>query len=112
MDSTQRTIYHIRVHGRLDDKWADWFSGFAMTTRESGETLLSGTVSGQAELFGILAKINNLGLPLLMVARIDCPNRDANFEGWSSCQECAAQGKLPACFRERQDKERKEQNNE
>lgn len=61
--------YQIRVRELLDEKWADWFGGFVMTTQENGETLLFGTVADQAELFGILTKINNLGLTLLQVDR-------------------------------------------
>ena len=62
-------IYHIRVKGLLDEKWADWFDGLEMTPQENGEILLSGTVTDQAELFGILTKINNLGLTLLSLQR-------------------------------------------
>jgi hypothetical protein len=62
-------IYHIRVRGILDEKWTDWFDGLAMTPQENGETLLSGKLIDQAELFGILTKINNLGLTLLLLER-------------------------------------------
>jgi hypothetical protein len=62
-------IYHIRVRGILDEKWTDWFNGLEMTPQENGETLLFGKVADQAELFGILAKINNLGLTLLLLER-------------------------------------------
>ena len=61
--------YHIRVKGLLDEKWADWFHGLEITPQENGKTLLSGTLKDQAELFGILAKINNLGLTLLSLER-------------------------------------------
>ena len=61
--------YQIRVKGLLDKKWSEWFGGFLVTPQENGETLLLGKVADQAELFGILAKINNLGLPLLLLER-------------------------------------------
>lgn len=61
------TIYHIRVKGVLEPQWSDWFDGFTISSPQAGQTLLSGTVVDQAALFGILAKINNLGLPLLCV---------------------------------------------
>lgn len=96
-------IYHIRFQGKLDEKWATWFEGFAMTTRENGETLLSGLVIDQAELFAILEKINNLGLPLLMVMRAGCPCTEKRCVRRGQCQECAAHyeknGKSPFCFR-------------
>ncbi len=57
-------IYHIRVKGNLDEKWADWFEGFVMTSRDGGETLLCGAVVDQAALHGVLGKICGLGLSL------------------------------------------------
>jgi hypothetical protein len=79
-------IYHIRVEGILDEKWRDWFDSFAMTTRASGETILSGAVVDQAELHGILGKINRLGLPLLLVARITCPCPEKKCSRPGECQ--------------------------
>jgi len=61
------TVYQIRVKGVLDPQWSDWFDGFYISSPQEGQTLLSGPVVDQAALFGILAKINDLGLPLLSV---------------------------------------------
>ena len=72
-DLRKTSIYHIRVKGNLDEKWADWFEGFVMTSRDDGETLLTGAVVDQAALHGVLGKIHSLGLPLLLVAQTDCP---------------------------------------
>ena len=66
---TQR-FYRIRVQGILDDKWSDWFDGFAMTPEAHGETRLAGPVADQAALHGLLARIRDLGLPLLLVERV------------------------------------------
>jgi hypothetical protein len=96
-------IYHIRVKGSLDAKWADWFEGFVMTSRDDGQTLLSGAVVDQAALHGVLAKIHGLGLPLLLVARTGCPCSKKNCPRRGQCRECASyhgsKGKLPYCFR-------------
>jgi hypothetical protein len=43
-EAIKERIYHVRVRGKLDEKWADWFEGFVVASRESGETLLSGAV--------------------------------------------------------------------
>jgi hypothetical protein len=98
-------IYHIRLKGKLDEKWADWFEGFVMASRGSGETLLSGAVADQAALQGVLARIHSLGLPLLLVAQTGCPCPSKNCPRHGQCHECAAHyadnGKLPFCFRER-----------
>ena len=101
----KENIYHIRVKGNLDEKWADWFVGFVMVTRDNGETLLSGEVVDQAALQGVLSKIHSLGLPLLLVAQTGCPCPSQNCPRHGPCHQCAAHygnnGKLPFCFRER-----------
>jgi len=102
--SIARDIYHIRVGSHLDDRWADWFEGFAIVPRASGETLLTGVVADQAALHGVLTKIRDLNLPLLLVARADCPC-PKNCPRHACCAECAtyhgAKGKIPYCLRER-----------
>lgn len=63
--------YEIRVKGLLDEKWSDWFDGFTITPQADDETLLVGPVSDQSALHGLLAKIRDLGLPLLSVQRVE-----------------------------------------
>ena len=96
-------LYHIRVKGSLDPKWADRFEGFALHATEDGETLLSGPVADQAALQGLLSQLHGLGLPLLLVARIECPCRKSNCPRRARCTECAAyhaaSRRLPYCFR-------------
>jgi hypothetical protein len=64
-------VYQIKVNGILDRKWSDWFDGFTIMPQPDDETLLVGTVKDQAALHGLLAKIRDLGLPLLTVQRIE-----------------------------------------
>ena len=64
-------VYEIRVKGILDRKWSDWFDGFTITPQGNDETLLTGPVADQAALHGLLAKIRDLGLPLLSVKRLE-----------------------------------------
>jgi hypothetical protein len=98
-------IYHLRVEGKLDEKWADWFEGFAMISRDNGETLLTGPVEDQAALHGVLNKIAGLGLPLRLVAQTGCPCSKKNCARRGQCRACAAyhaeKSRLPYCFRER-----------
>ena len=60
------TTYEIRIRDLLDEKWSTYFSPFALTADED-ETVLTGQAHDQAELFGILLKIRDLGLPLVSV---------------------------------------------
>ncbi len=64
--------YQIRVKGVLDPQWSDWFDDFTIT-QVNGDSLLTGNVQDQAALHGLINKIRNLGLFLLLVEWIeDC----------------------------------------
>lgn len=63
--------YEIRVRGHLNSRWADWFDGLAMANGPNGETTLTGPIVDQAALHGLLAKIRDLGLPLVAVNQLD-----------------------------------------
>lgn len=60
--------YQIRVKGILDPSWSDWFDGFTILSMED-ETELTGQVADQSALYGILTKINDLGLSLISVSQ-------------------------------------------
>jgi hypothetical protein len=60
-------IYQIRLEGQLGPQWAGWFAGFTVKAQENGETLLTGPVADQADLFGVLKKVRDIGMPLLSV---------------------------------------------
>ncbi len=62
-------LYRIRVKGHLDQYWSSWFEGLTMTHLENGETLLAGRLADQAALYGVLYKLQNLGVPLVAVCR-------------------------------------------
>jgi hypothetical protein len=63
------SFYEIRVEGHLTDRWTDWFEGLAILNAPNGETTLSGMLSDQAALFGLLNKIQALNLVLISVNR-------------------------------------------
>jgi hypothetical protein len=57
----------IRVKGKLDQHWSDWFEGLVITHTDNGETVLTGKVIDEAAMYGLLTKIRNLGLQLISV---------------------------------------------
>lgn len=63
--------YEINVSGRLTPEWAEWFNNMTVRAQPDGEgkpiTTLFGPVTDQAELFGILNRIRDLGLRLVSV---------------------------------------------
>ena len=60
------TIYRIVVRSELSDRYASDFEGMEMETK-NGQTILTGEVNDQPHLFGILDRLNSLGLELLSV---------------------------------------------
>ena len=54
--------YRLRVEGHLDQRWSAWFDDLTLTREGDGTTSLSGAVTDQAELHGLLMKIRDLGV--------------------------------------------------
>ena len=63
----KQSQYEIEIEGHLDDRWQEWFEDFSITWLANGRTLLTGPIRDQADLHGVLKKINNLGLTLISV---------------------------------------------
>ncbi len=63
--------YEIRLRGRLDAHWEAWFDGLAVSHENDGITVISGRITDQAALHGVLQRVRDLGLPLDSVKRID-----------------------------------------
>jgi hypothetical protein len=72
---SEQAIYEIKIQGRLDDGWSEWFNEMTVTS-ESNVTTLSGAVVDQAALRGILDKIWDLNLMLISVIRIETNSKD------------------------------------
>ena len=70
------TSYVITIRGHLDHHWSVWFEGLTITNGDNGEALLAGPVADQAALHGLLAKIRDLGLPLIAVVAGGKPEND------------------------------------
>jgi hypothetical protein len=60
------TVYRIVVRRELSDKYAVAFEGMVMEAKD-GVTVLTGKIIDQPHLYGILERINGLGLELLSV---------------------------------------------
>ena len=76
-NNTQRSLldqpanYKIEVQGCLDASWSEWFDGMSIivTKDEDGMiiTTMTGLVTDQVALHGLLARIRDLGLSILLV---------------------------------------------
>jgi hypothetical protein len=63
--------YRLRVAGHLDAHWSAWFADLTLTHEPDGTTSLTGAVSDQAELHGLLMKVRDLGVTLISVQEIN-----------------------------------------
>ena len=61
--------YEIRIRGRLSDSLLAAFEELTPSV-ETGETVLQGQVRDQAALYGLLDRIQSLGLELVEVRRL------------------------------------------
>jgi hypothetical protein len=62
--------YSIHIRDHLDPQWSDWFDGMAIIQQDDGTTTLTGRIIDQAALFGLLARLRDLGATLLAVVRV------------------------------------------
>ncbi|MFC1996518.1 hypothetical protein ACFLXI_02785 [Chloroflexota bacterium] len=74
-------VYQIEVQGYLEDHWSDWFDRMVIVPRVDADgtsvTRLVGTVIDQAALHGLMLKLYDLGMPLLLVK---CTGHEQNWE--------------------------------
>lgn len=57
----------IKLCGHLSSRRAQMFDGWEVTMTPDGYTIISGAGVDQAALFGILIRIRDSGLPLLVL---------------------------------------------
>ena len=60
-------LCEIQVKGRLHNEWTDWLDGLTIANNDRDETMLSGPIRDQSALYGIIAKIRDMGLCLISV---------------------------------------------
>ena len=58
--------YELVVRGEIGDRFAPLFDGMRLE-RRAGETVLTGPVRDQAQLHGVIERIQELGLELISV---------------------------------------------
>ena len=66
--------YEIRLQGRLHPRWSALLDDMVLTSDPDGTTVIRGPVVDQPALHGLLARLRDIGLPLLSVAQVE-PDR-------------------------------------
>jgi hypothetical protein len=54
----------IRVKGCIDEQWSEWFDGLTIVHSGQDETVLSGHIRDSPALYGLIAKLRDLGVSL------------------------------------------------
>ena len=72
----QPAVYEIQIEGQLDDHMRAWFENMVITEQVEGGkwvTRLTGLVTDQAALHGLLSGIYNLGFVVVFVSKVESP---------------------------------------
>ena len=81
-----RRVYRIVVKSELSERHALAFEGMQMEPQD-GQTILTGEIIDQPQLFGILDRINGSGLELLSVQALP---EDARWDAEGEVRELKA----------------------
>ena len=75
--------YQITVEGKIDASWSDWLNGMRLVSRKEADdmivTTLSGVLTDQAALQGLLNRLWDLNLAVRAVQQVD-PATISNME--------------------------------
>ena len=87
-----RSCYRIRIRGHLEPAWSAWFDSLTVVQADDGTTELVGPLVDQAALFGVLARLRDLGATLLLVEHLTAEQPDTSDATPQGPTACAASG--------------------
>ena len=87
--------YRIRIRGHLDPAWTEWFAELTIDQKDDGTTELIGPFSDQSALYGLLARLRDLGATLLMVAQLPASGGEPAMPDASSWTPVGKGGPAP-----------------
>jgi hypothetical protein len=65
----------IIIQGCIDSEWVDWLGGLTIAHPEPDQTALSGVLPDQAAVYGVIARLRDLGIPLSSVRIAESADR-------------------------------------
>jgi hypothetical protein len=63
-------LYEFVVKGKLDSRWSRWFAGMQVIPQPDGCSLITGLITDQAALYGVISRLRDLGTVLISVQRV------------------------------------------
>lgn len=69
-DPETGTVYEVRVRGAVSPRAMRWLGDMEVHAREGGDTVLRGVVADGAALYGLVARLRDLGLGLISLVPI------------------------------------------
>ena len=62
-------MYHteIRVKGKINANWSDWFGELQMEYTSGDETILLGELPDMSAVYGVISRLGSLVIPLVSV---------------------------------------------
>jgi len=70
--ATEAKLYEIKVRGHVRAHRLRAFDQLNITHEAGGETTIAARIADQAELYGLLVRIRDLGVPLVSVRCVEC----------------------------------------
>ncbi len=65
------SLYQITIQGNLGNNWSSWLDSMAITSPENSDiTILSGEITDQPKLRGILNNLWDLNLTIISVIKL------------------------------------------
>jgi hypothetical protein len=66
-------MYHteIRVKGKINPSWSDWFGEMYVQEKNCDETLLLGKLPDMAAVYGVISRLGSLVIPLVSVICVE-----------------------------------------
>ncbi len=100
MTPLREWTYQMRVIGHLDDHWSTWLEGFSIARCDDGTCTITGSVTDQAQLHGILARLRDIGATLVSLRTIDGDEGRRSASGQQTELAAAAHGRAPTVHAE------------
>jgi hypothetical protein len=67
----------IRVRGKINGSWSDWFGELQIQETGCDETVLVGNLPDMAAVYGIISRLGSLVIPLISVNCVEEPEPSA-----------------------------------